>query len=209
MTYLGWTHWENARYGWDGPKESSLDRAFELGQAALALEPDHSDGLALLGFCYLLQDDIEQALFMTEKAAAMAPSHAYIVAISAAVLRQAGRFEEAIYRIEKAMRLSPVYPAWFLMILGSVKHLLGDQVSAVDALREGVRREPESILIKPWYLSALIESNADDEARAVAADILRIEPGFSRTSWARPFGLIVPGMAERLARNLEKAGLPA
>ncbi|MDJ0779457.1 MAG: hypothetical protein QNJ85_16435, partial [Gammaproteobacteria bacterium] len=188
-------------------RESSLNHALEMGQAALKLEADHPDALALLGFCYLLQDDIDQALDMTEKAAAMAPGHAYIVAISAAVLRQACRFQEAISRIEKAMRLSPVYPAWFLMILGSVKHLLGDQLSALEALREGVRREPESILIKPWYLSALVESNADEEARVVAADILRIEPGFSRKSWARPFGLKDPALADRLSRNLEKTGL--
>lgn len=208
ITYLGWTHWEDARYEWGESRDSSLDRAFELGQAALESEADHSDGLALLGFCYLLRDDIEQALAMSEKAAAMAPNHAFIVAISAAVLRQAFRLEEAISRIQRAMRLSPIYPAWYLMILGSAHHLLGDHETAVATLREGVRREPDSILLKPWFLSALIESNAEDEARLVAADILRIEPGFSRESWARPFGLKDPSVATRLAKNLEKVGLP-
>ena len=86
-TYLGWTHWENARWGWGESPESSLDRAFELGQKALELEIDNADSCALLGFCYSLRGDQEQALAMTEKAVNLAPNHAWIIAVSAANLR--------------------------------------------------------------------------------------------------------------------------
>ncbi len=208
MAYLGWTHWENARYGWGELPGISLDRAIEQGEAALALEPDNSDALALLAFCFYSRGDLENAQEMAEKAATLAPNHAYIIAISAAVLRQTGRYQEAISRIEKAMRLSPYYPAWYLMILGSTYHLLGDQESALAALRESVRREPESILLLPWFACALVASNQEMKASKVADDILRIEPGFSRENWTRPWRSLDSSLADRLSGHLEKAGLP-
>jgi len=208
LTYLGWTHWQNARWEWGESPQSSLDSAFESGQAALQLDNKHADSLALLGLCYLFAGDFEQALAITEKAAALAPNHAYIIAISAVVLRESGNLQDAIWRIERAIRLCPICPAWYLMILGSSYHLLGDQDVAVATLREAVQREPESILIRPWFSSALIEQGSLEEARRVATDILRIEPGFSRETWIRPIGVNDSALAARLSKNLDKAGLP-
>ena len=205
--YLGYIHWENWRYHWGESPETSLDQAIEIGREALALEPNHADSHAMLGYCYSTRGDLDLALEMTEKAFVLAPSHAFITAISAAVLRQAGRLQDAISRIERAIRLCPFYPAWYLMVLGSSYHLLGDFDNALLTLRESVRREPESILILPWYLSALIESN-DKEAPTVAADIMRIEPGFSRNNWAKPFGFKDPAVAVRLSKTLAKEGIP-
>jgi adenylate cyclase len=207
-SYLGWTHWENARWGWGETPESSLDNAFESGRSALELEKDDADSFALLGFCYSLRGDHEQALAMTENAVKLAPNHAFITAVSAAVLRGAGRLQEAVWRIKRAIRLSPIYPMWYLMILGSTYHLLGDQGAAVATLKEAVQREPESILHKPWFLSALIELHVEEEAELVAADILRIEPEFSRTRWVQSLGITDPVMAMRLLENLGNAGLP-
>jgi hypothetical protein len=57
-------------------------------------------------------------------------------------------------------------------------------------------------------LSALIELQVDEQAGIVAADILRIEPGFSRKHWVLPLGANNPAVATRLSENLRKAGLP-
>jgi len=207
-TYLGWTHWENGRWGWDGPSSSSFDRAFEMGQKALGLDDANPDAFALLGLTQLLRGELDQALAMTERAVALAPNHAYIVAVSAVVLRAAGRMQEALRRIKRAVRLSPIYPMWYLMVLGSIYHLIGDHKNAVETLRGAVQREPESILHKPWFASALIEAQRADEAKSVSTDILRIEPEFSRTSWAQTLGFGDPETTTRLAENLAKVGLP-
>ena len=206
--YLGWTHWEAARWQWGETPESSLDCAFESAQTALEMEREHPDSLALLGLCYLSRGENDLALSMTENAFTLAPNHAYITAVSAVVLRGAGRIEDAIRRIKRAMRLSPIYPMWYLMVLGSVYHLLGDQSAAVATLRESVQREPESILPKPWYLSALIQADLEEEAKMVAADIMRIELDFSRTSWIQYLGIDDLAVTTKLSENLAKAGLP-
>ncbi len=206
--YLGWMHWENARWGWGESPESSLDRAFEAGRTALSLEEAQPDGLTLIGFSHLLRGELDQALTMTEKAVTLAPNHAFITAVSAPVLRAAGRMQDALRRIKRAMRLSPIYPSWYLAMLGSIYHLTGDQNLAVATLREAVQREPESILPKPWFVSALIEAELEDEARSVSADILRLEPGFSRTSWVQSHGFDDPAVRARISENLANAGLP-
>ncbi len=208
--FLGWTHWENARWGWDGPPGPSLDRAFGLGQKALGLDSAHADSFALLGLTHLLRGELDEALAMTDKAVTLAPNHSHIAAISAMALRAAGKMHgaEALRRIKRAIQLSPIYPMWYLMMLGSIYHLIGDQKTAVETLRDAAQREPEAIMHKPWLASALVAAQRLDEARSVVADILRVEPGFSRTEWANVHGFRDPEIPARLTENLAKVGLP-
>ncbi len=205
--FLGWTYWEAARWQWDETPESSLDTAFESAQTALEMEKEQPDSLTLLGLCHFSRGELDQALSMTEYAFTLAPNHAYITAASAVVLRGAGRLQDALRRIKIAMRLSPIYPMWYLMVLGSTYHLLGDQSAAVTTLRESVQREPESILPKPWLLSALIQADLKKEAELTTADILRVEPEFSRAIWIQNLGIDDPAVATKLLENLATAGL--
>ena len=206
--YLGWTYAEDARWRWGSSPSSSLERAFELAQKSLELENDYPDSFALLGFAHMLKGETEQAIAMTEKAVTLAPNHAFIMGIAAALLRSAGRSQDAIRRIKRAMRLSPIYPAWYLMVLGSAYSLIGDQDKGIAILQESVRREPESLIPKPWLVNALIEANLTDQARSVSADIKRIEPEFSRSNWAKALGFSDSQVVQRLLDNMARAGLP-
>jgi hypothetical protein len=94
------------------------------------------------------------------------------------------------------------------MVLGRAYSLVGDQDEAIATLRESVQREPDSILPKPWLVNALIEDQLTDEARSASADILRVEPGFSQSTWAQGMGFKNLVVVKRLTDNLAKAGLP-
>ncbi len=207
--YLGFTYAEDARWQWGDSPSESLEKAIEMGRKALEIDNKYPDSFSLLGFAYNLKGETEEAIDMVEKGVALAPNHAFVLAISAALLRFSDRTDDSIRQIKRAMRLSPIYPAWYLMVLGSAYSLKGDLEQAVVTLRQSVKREPESILPKPWLVNALVESNLTDEAGSVSKDILRIEPKFSRSVWAQAFGFTDPTKRGRLLENLEAAGLPS
>ena len=147
---LGWTHWEDAMWGWADSRETSLEQAFEAVRTALDLEEDNPEAFALLGSIHMLRGEHDQAIAMTEKAVGLAPNHAANTALLAMVLSDSGRPQEAIPRIKRAMRLSPIFPPWYWVVLGKGYRLMEQYDSAISAYEEAVKREPESILARIW-----------------------------------------------------------
>ncbi len=205
--FLGWAHWEDAHWGWADSREISLEQAFEAVRTALDLEEDNPDAFALLGSIHMLRGEHDQALAMTEKAVGLAPNHADNTALLAMVLSDSGRPQEAIPRIKRAMRLSPIFPPWYLVILGKGYRLMEQYDSAISAYEEAVKREPESILARIWLAYVLIEAAFLEKAKSVAEDILSIEPTFSVADWMRESNY-TPAERERLLKSFRKAGLP-
>jgi TolB-like protein len=206
--YLGWTQWENDRWNWVNIDETSLDKARESVSKSLQLDESNPDGLALLGMIHMTCGKLEEGIQVTEDGVAANPSHAFLLAISACILRAAGKTEVALRRILRAIRLCPMFPSWYLMVLGSLHIFNQDNSGAVKILREAVSREPDSILSRIWLISAQVESGLIDDSKKTASDALRIEPEFSSLKWIRSVGFQDSETLSRLLSNLTKAGLP-
>ena len=143
-----------------------------------------------------------------EKAVILAPSHSWVIALSAMVLNYSGRPRDAIPRIKRAIRLSPIHPVWFLSALGNAYYLTGKLDSAIDTFKKAVEREPESALPNIGLTYALVAAGINEEAKSAAAEVLRIDPAFSVTSWTQRHPLTASTQIERLGKNLLDAGLP-
>jgi len=109
--------------------------------------------------------------------------------------------------MKRAMRLSPIYPQWYLMMVGVVHHIVGDQDKAIGIFRECMAKEPETTLHKIWLASALIEVEQDEEAKRLGAKVLEIDPDFTTSSWVDGFSAD-NYLTNLLLTNLVKAGLP-
>jgi len=206
--YLGWIQWENDRWNWVNIDESPLDKARESVSKSLQLDESNPDGLALLGMIHMTCGKLEEGIQVTENGVAANPSHAFLLAISACILRAAGKTEVALRRILRAIRLCPMFPSWYLMVLGSL-HIFNQDISgAVKILHEAVSREPDSTLSRIWLISAQVESGLINESEKTASDVLRIEPEFSSLKWIRGVGFQDSATLSRLLSNLTKAGLP-
>ncbi|MEE9250424.1 MAG: hypothetical protein V3U93_04785 [Alphaproteobacteria bacterium] len=57
-------------------------------------------------------------------------------------------------------------------------------------------------------MQELAETGRDDEARCAAAEVLRIDPGFSVMAWSEHFPYRDPELRSRQIVALRKAGLP-
>ena len=204
---LGWTHWEDALWGWGESHDISIETALGCARNALECDADNPDALALLGSIHLSNKDTEKAIEFGQKAVALSPNHAGNLALAAMAMIFGGQPENGLPLIKRAMRLSPIYPQWYFMMVGAVHHILGDQEQAIEVFRECLEKEPETTLHRLWLASALVAAGKDDEARLLAHEILEIDPDFSTSHWVDSF-VADDALAELLSRNLRKANLP-
>lgn len=204
---LGWTHWEDSLWGWSRSHEISMKTAQSCVERALACDPASPEAMVLLSNIHMANRDTGKAIALGRKAVALAPSHASNVALVAMAMIFGGEPESGLTLMKRAKRLCPIYPQWYHMMLGVVHHMSGEHDEAAEIFRECLAKEPETSLHRLWLASALIETEQDEEAKLLAAEVLEIEPGFKASSWAEGFRAD-DYLTNLLLTNLTRAGLP-
>jgi len=205
---LAWTHFTDAFFGWSGAPADSLRRAGELAQKALELDPSRPRTYALLGSIALMGRRHEEAIALGRKAVELNTNGADVSALLALTLSYAGQPEESIALLQKAMRLSPYYPLWYQWTLGRAYRLAGRHGEAIAAYRASLERDPNSFLPYVELAVAYMELGRQREARAAAADALRLNPHFSIRAWAGTLPYSNPDILQRELGHLAAAGLP-
>ncbi len=202
---MGWIYWQESVWKWSSEPEKSMQMSFDAAQKALSLDEFNPHTYGLLGHIYMVRGDSRQAIETTEKAVELAPGDSILLALFANVLIDSGQLKEGIQKIQRAIRLSPFPQPWFLSLLGTGFHLIGQNETAVSALKQAVEREPDSHLARVWLASTFAEMGRLAEARELSNTILSIDPAFSVLSWAESYR---SKSHERLKDNLLAAGLP-
>ena len=192
----------------EAEREQALESVRDCAQRALECDPSSAEAYTALGLYHLSLGEYEAAAQNANKSVELAPNHAYCIAASSNILNKCGQPERAIEQIRKAMRLSPVYPAWFLHMLGQASRLLGKNEEAIDAYRELVSRKPDTLNGHVNLATILGEMNRMEEAKASATEILRIHPDFSIKKYMNDLSYSDPAEATRFEEGLRKAGLP-
>ena len=180
LGYLGtaWTHLSASRYGWSDSAPESLKKAAELARKALALDELCADAHALLGYYHLLGLAHDQAIAEGERSIALSPNHADNAANLACSYAVSSRPAEAIALMERAIRLSPIYPAWYLNILGFGYYQSGQYDEAERVLKLALQREPAYSDCRLILAAVHNARGRVDEARAEAQEVVRHNPGF-------------------------------
>jgi adenylate cyclase len=208
-TYVGLagTHMADLWLGTSKSPEGSVRRAIELGEKAVAL--DESDPLAhaSLGFFYAYARQFDRAVAHAERGLALNPNLYAVLHDGAAVLTYSGRPEEAIPLIHKAIRLNPFGPALYFLTLSTAYHLAGQFDEAVEQAKKAVEREPRNQFPYLILASSCIFAGQEEEARAAAVEVLKINPTFSVEQFAKILPLKDTSQIHRMIEALHKAGL--
>jgi tetratricopeptide (TPR) repeat protein len=203
---LAWSYW----WQWiaqQSPAAQTLEPAVAAGQRALALNDSYHGNHMILGFIYLWQQQYEQALTEMERAVALAPTEAWSYAALAEVLSQMGKVEDALEAAAQALRLKPEIVDIYLDSVGAAYYLAGRPEEAIAPLQRYVSRYP-NILPGHLMLAAVYsELGKEAEARAEAAEVLRINPQFSLEVHRQRMPIKDPAVLERHLAALRKAGL--
>ena len=128
----------------------------------------------------------------------------------ALALTYTGEPARAIEVLEANIRLDPLQPKMFPFkaVMGFANYLLKRHGEAVRLLHECVSRLPNLQWLRLWLAAAYAQSGQLEEARAEAAEVLRINPGFTTESWKRIAVYKDPRDAEHRLDGMRKAGLP-
>jgi adenylate cyclase len=185
----------------------ALDRAHQLARKAVQLDSNLPDAHAALGVALLRKRQHDAAIAEFERAMMLNPNFTNWLFGEALVL--AGDPVRAIEAAERHMRFDPFYvplaPYW----LGAAHYMLKQYSEALPLLRECVSRAPNLRAGHTWLAAIYAQLGKLEEARAEAAEVLRIEPKYTiEGTQARLSRFKRPEDAEHYFDGLRKAGLP-
>jgi adenylate cyclase len=192
----------------DAERKQAEKLSREYLEKSIRCDPSNPNARSLQAIQYLSAREFDKAVTNTNDAVAMAPNHANVIASSAMVLTKCGQPKLGLQRIRKAIRLCPVYPMWYLVMLGQVCRVLGKIDESFEAYTEMVHRDPDHIEGHIGLAGIFVESGNIEQARASVAEILRIHPDFSIDKYTSNIAYRDEKVMTRFAEVLKKAGLP-
>jgi adenylate cyclase len=214
LTLLSWTHFIEVRWGWSESPSESIKRAFEIARKSLALDETQPNVHSLLNTIYMVQRQYDKAVAEGKRAVDLAPNDALAHVLLAQTMRASGRFREAVELSEKALRLQPYYPVWYLAELGIDYYYAGKYEDAVYIIKQYLhlaenRREngPIWMLHNAMVLNYVRLGRLED-ARAHAAKLLKLFPGFSLELNHKMSFYRDPAHLQQQQKDLRNAGIP-
>ena len=185
----------------------AIERAHRLAWKAVQLDPNLPIGHANFGHVLTFEGQHEQSIAEFEKAIALNPN--FTDWRFGMALVHAGEPERAIQVLETHMRYDPFYVASVPLALGIARYHLKEYSEALPLLREFTSRSPNVSQGHIVLAACLAQLGRLDEARAEAAEVLRIDRNYTIDGTQRRVSLFKrPEDAEHLFDALRKAGLP-
>jgi adenylate cyclase len=160
-----------------------------------------------LGYIYLYQQQYEQALAEMERGVTLASTEAGTYAALAEVLSRVGKTEEALEAAAQALRLKPEVPDDHLAGVGTAYAVAGRYAEARAPLQRYLSRYPNRLPVHLMLAVVYSELGQTAEARAEAAEVLRLNPQFSLEVHKQRMPIKDPVVLERHIAALRKAGL--
>jgi adenylate cyclase len=204
---LACAHMMDVWLGSSKSPEESLDKAVELTQKAISLDPKDPRHYAFIGYLYALKRDYDRAIAEGEKALALDPGGADAHAWLGTILNIADRSEEAVPLFEKAIRLNPFGPTWYFLNFGNSYRLTGQSQEAIAQYKKALRLAPNNIMAHLCLAGTYSLLGRDDEAHAEAEEVLRTNPKFSLKSFAKMLPFKNQTLIDRFIEALRKTGL--
>jgi adenylate cyclase len=188
------------------PKES-LGKAMGLWKKAIALDDTNTDAHGNLAFLYSMKGQHDKALAQAEKTVALNPNSAWAQFMVGKALFFAGRTEESIPEYKKALRLDPIPKNNLFWSLGLSYAYMGQYKEAITWCEKAVRQEPDDLLARIMMTVVYSLSGRDEQARAEAAEVLRIQSKFTLKGFEKRLTYKRKEDSEKFLNALRKAGL--
>jgi adenylate cyclase len=203
---IGFTYYFETLYQWSGDSQA-LDQAYQWAQKAIALNDSEPGAYMLLGNLDLTKRRYDQAISEGQRAVALAPNSTDGYFWLSRILVYSGRPMEAVAAAEKGVRLNPRNPVLCLTQLALAYLSMGRFKEARSIFEEAFATVPNNPAGYMLKAIADVELGRDDDARAEAAEVLRISPHYSLATWQQAYPLKDPVLQGRWRADLRKAGL--
>ena len=201
---LSHVHLLEAMNGWGGDPAADGQRALELAEAAVRLNPFSPNGYWTVGSAHLGRHDFSTALAMSQRALSLDPSFAAAYSSLAAALLGLDRPQEALAPLDAIDRVDPHAPSIVLHYRARMLFMLDRYDQAIDVLRRRIAASPDTDLSRVLLASILGHLGRREEAAAVWAEVQRVNPGYVPD---RRRSIASDREFEKLCAGLAKAGV--
>lgn len=154
-----------------------LDRAEHTVRHLLRDEPDHLQGLCLLGFLRQARGHLEEALTLFKEASRANPDSAVPYNHMGGLFIQARQPNQAIVCLEEALRLSPFFPDAYNN-LGKAHLLQKGEADALGCFQEAVRLRPDFLEALNNLALMHIGRREFDQARPLLERVVQAAPAY-------------------------------
>ncbi len=182
--YAWYAYWHIFLVGqdWAEHPKAMMERAGELAERAIMLDPFDARGLAISGHVRaFLHRRLREAMVLHERALLLNPNLAMAWALSAVTYAYAGDLDEAERRNKRYKALSPLDPhAFFFDAFFVLIHLMKhDYETAINIGQRVSELNPSFTAGYKPYLAALGHLKRDEEIAVVRRRLLALEPDFT------------------------------
>jgi adenylate cyclase len=205
--HLGWVYHHDYMLGNTKSPRETIEKSMELAQKALAMDDSIAEAHVLLSMLYIIKREYDKAMAEGERAVALNPGGTTVLLNYARSLTVAGRPEEGIPLFQKAIRLNPFGPPHLYREFGHALRNAGRFEEAVSAYKKAIQLAPDNIYPHIFLAVTYIQMGREKEARAEAAEVLRIDPKFSVDYLAKVLSYKDQSVNDRTVDALRKAGL--
>ena len=188
------------------PKESLMS-AIKLAQKALSLDESFVPAYCLLAQLYAYIGKHDEGVALAERAVSINPNSADAHNYLGHMLDLVDRPKEAVPELKKGIRLNPIPPKNYLLHLAQAYSSMEQYEEADATLREVLDRDPNDFLAHMMLTIVYSKSGRDEEARAEAAEVLRINPKFRAEKLRKMSPRKNKEQVERGIEALHRAGL--
>ena len=200
---------ENYLWGWVfllSPDRKDLDRGLQFAQRSVAMDDSQPFAHSVLGKIYLFERQYDQALSEALRGIALGPNDAFGYETLCYVMNNTRKRAEAIELAEEAIRLDPRRRDFYFCLEGWSYIQMGRYQEAIPILQRCVAAYPN---VGTHYALAVdyIELGREPQARAQAAEILRMSPNFRVDTFVQGFPNQDEAYKGRVRTDLHKAGL--
>jgi DNA-binding SARP family transcriptional activator/TolB-like protein len=196
--------------GWAEHPQAMMERAGDLAERAIVLDPFDARGLTISGHVRaFLHRRLREAMVLHERALALNPNLAMAWALSAMTYAYAGDPDEAESRLKRYKLLSPLDPHAFVFdgFFGVIHLMRHEYESAVEVGRSISQLNPSFSATYRSYLAALGHLRRDQEAAIIRRRLLALEPDFTIERFLQSNSMERDGDKMHFAEGLRLAGI--
>ncbi len=187
--------------------QETLEKAEEMAKKAVAIDDLLPVAHVALGNVYIAKRDYEKAIAEGQCAVSVDPGNSTGYQIWAGALTLACRPIEALPLYHKLFRVNPNATSLAFMVFGHALRMAGRFEEAVSAFKKSIERAPNNNSSHIGLAATYIAMGREEEARAEAQEILKINPHFSLADMKKRSGFTDPSEKDKMADALRKAGL--
>ncbi len=175
---LGYVYHADYWLGNTKSPQKALEKSMELAQKAIAIDESIASAHRLLSSLYSTRGEHKEAIAAGERNMALDPGGPSAIFAYARALRVAFRAKEAIPLLEKVIRLNPLAPFLFREF-GHTLRDAGRFEDAVSAYKKAIQVSPNDTYAHMGLAATYKMMGGEKEARAEAAEVLRINPKYA------------------------------